>query len=91
MVVLGGFISYMINQRIRRLSIFWVGKEGILKVSNKDAIYGTSNDKYFYVDEEGNKRALLLSPGYFGITNIPAIFIFAGPLYGLRYFIKIAV
>ncbi len=31
--------------------------------------------------------ALLLIPAYFDISNIPAFFIFSGPLYGLRYFI----
>ncbi|WP_146240938.1 hypothetical protein [Paenibacillus sambharensis] len=31
--------------------------------------------------------ALLLIPGYFGIFNLPVLFIFAGSLYGLRYFI----
>ncbi|WIV17680.1 hypothetical protein QPK24_14760 [Paenibacillus polygoni] len=36
-------------------SIFPIGKDGILKVSNKDAVYGTSINKYFYVDAKGNK------------------------------------
>lgn len=32
--------------------------------------------------------ALLLTPAFFDIFNIPAFFIFAGPLYGLSYFLK---
>ncbi|WP_054955857.1 DUF6843 domain-containing protein [Paenibacillus dakarensis] len=37
------------------LTTIRIGKDGILKTSNKDARYGTSTDKFFYVDEEGNK------------------------------------
>ncbi len=34
---------------------FPIGEDGILKVSNKDYAYGTSVDKFFYVDDKGNR------------------------------------
>ncbi|MBD7970435.1 DUF6843 domain-containing protein [Paenibacillus gallinarum] len=37
------------------VTTFRIGEDGILKTSNKDAFYGTSTDRYFYVDEKGNK------------------------------------
>lgn len=33
---------------------FPIGKDGILKVSNIDYAYGTSVDKFFYMDDEGH-------------------------------------
>ncbi len=41
-------------KKVNDIYTFPIGKDGILKVSNKDADYDASIGKFFYVDEKGN-------------------------------------